>query len=1479
MIHTSRLWRTLSRRPHLPWSSLTRAGIAVVFSFLLTSVPASAQCNPSFDPDCAGTGQGPDISITPDTGTYTIVGGETIQVEVTIAISDMDGLNDATRQVRLTVGSTSKSFDSLTWTPNNGGTTGTLKGIVTLTTAGENVLTAQMADKMGHVGSGRAVLTVQQAHPRQPVILLTPHHNDFRDVTNGYYSTLYPLATYTSMGKERSLALFYSSEHANPSAFVQVDARPSISWAIGMSLRMLEPVGWNAVSREYFFESGHGYMLSQRMGAEWSMAGQPTGIYSYLAAVRQHGPDGYDDAVVPVRVLVINEANSRYGAGWSLALPRIHLSGVNVLLNEGNGTARAFMRSSCGASHCDYITPAGDFTKLTYNTVTGAFVRTFTDGSETTFDSRGLLISDKDPTGGVTTYTWQNTADAQHVPVLWKVTDPANKVTTLEYTAAGYLNKITDPAGRVSVFTHTGNRLTGISGLLQVAYTYDSTARMTGFIGGSGWWDIGYARTTVSSLTAPEVTVRGTRARPVTWFRSLQAATVLPDGQGTTLATRVHALPSDQTFIETTDPESHSFRVAVDRYGNPTRITDPVGVTKSYTWNDDGLPKETDGSYWWNERGQLLLKTVNMGVVYEASYGSSNRPEFVSSGGSTTWYEYGSRGEVLRSWYGKNTDRERTATTYEYDSQLRLIRATGPKGARTEWTFGTNTWGNVESIRHVREDGVVATTALTYDHAGRQRTITNADGSTTTIHYDDLNRVVKSFDSAQRMEQFTYTGPHLTQVIDRAGKVYQFSYNALGWLESEIHPDGKRRSFTYNLDGLVHSRTDRRNAVVWTAWDPNHRMYERTADGVTTKWRYPDPHTTVITNSEGTETISYIAALERLGSVTTTFAGLPSRKYEIQRVTDPQTGWTVLGTDAKTYLNGSLLRTDSVKIYPRFGPVDPTYRSELSVQDPSGNVTNLAFDVAGRHVRTLFPNGVTENRSYTTEGQPTSIWFSSTAVSRALGSNFAYDLMHRLSTRGTIAGDVQWSYGYDASGQLSVYQKLQPGTPLGCDPTVETCEPGWNVTESTSYTYDAAGNRTDSGATLETASNRYKTFNGLQLSYDAEGNLVRKYKAGILDQTFTWNDLGQLASVTTNGSTVTYGYSGSGRRARRTVGGQSNYFVYDDDDLLLEIDGSGNPYRSYTHLPGTDNPLSLRVTSGGVDSYYYYTTAHSGHVSGLLNATGSVAAQYRYTPFGVVEASSGPIANQPLRYMSREQEPATGLYYVRNRWYDPALARFVSEDPIGLEGGSNPYAYVGNDPVNKRDPSGLLGCRVMIHFSEAEWRAIPDRENTVKALLANGICLDLRDTIDDGRAPDAAVQLIEGFTSYPRGFGRAVEQMIRSMGLRGQCEAERAAAEDALFGVALEGVIEAIASPQGRKLLFEVARSYVEDNRYRVMGRLGAGAMVTTSFGPLIGFPAALVAGYGDVRHAVRQGQTSLEDFTGSVLGGSRGLVSSSPCR
>jgi RHS repeat-associated protein len=128
----------------------------------------------------------------------------------------------------------------------------------------------------------------------------------------------------------------------------------------------------------------------------------------------------------------------------------------------------------------------------------------------------------------------------------------------------------------------------------------------------------------------------------------------------------------------------------------------------------------------------------------------------------------------------------------------------------------------------------------------------------------------------------------------------------------------------------------------------------------------------------------------------------------------------------------------------------------------------------------------------------------------------------------------------------------------------------------------------------------------------------------------------------------------------------------------------------YTYYGGLDNVASaLRHDRG--DSTYYYLQDYSGNVVALLGHNGSgnsIDNQYRYEPFGNTQANSPSSVPNSMQFAGREYDAETQLYYDRARYLDPSVGRFISEDPIGLAGGMNLYAFVGNDPVNVSDPSG-----------------------------------------------------------------------------------------------------------------------------------------------------------------------------------------------
>jgi RHS repeat-associated protein len=1266
-------------------SRLYMALFAVLW--LMVGVPARAQEDP----------EAPDISIGPDGGTYSIAastreeadaaGGQV--VEATLIFTDADGMNKDSLQVSISSPGELVPVTRVAWTSNDP-ILARAKYTFKLVDKGDHVLNVSIADKSGRVGTRRATFRLVYTDPAVPIVSLAPHHNEYRNTTIGAATLDYSLPSYTSLGVARSLGLRYDSEQADPTAFVQLDAdvRSFPRAGASFSLTIVDPSTNTRVTPETFWTMSTAGR--QRLAAHWSMSGRPTGAYMYRAEVRAYRADGTVTLTqVPIRILVVNHASSHYGSGWNIAgIARIHsvdpLTDDGFLLEEGNGVARWFDKETNGYPEHTYRTPRGDFSKIVYNRVTNQWVRTYPDGSVMTFAGRGqgLLISTSDRFGRTTTYSWQLTTDGQNVPVLAHVTDPAGKVTTLAYHW-GYLKEIVAPGNRrVTLGYDHATGLTKISGPHSVAnldVAYEAGYKVASYTDARGTWTITYDPfRRVQSLSAPGITVGGIAGqRPETRFTSLEAALV-PTAPCAATRPGCAAVPPNEVYVTIEDPGKHKTNIATDRYGLPVKVAGPSGMVVTTLRTADGLPTEiwtplqTSISAW-NATGQQLSEEVNGVVVFHGSV-VGDHYEYVNSRDEARWYRYGARGELLKTWFGKQEDSTRTATVYTYDSSYRLVSVAGPNGERTEWSYDP-VWQNVSEVRWLHAGGTWRKQTFAYDTFGRQVSTTNPLGETTLVEYDVLNRVIKTT-QASRVTTFGYTGPDLTSVTVPGGKVYGYQYNALGWLEKETFPDGKSRSATYDIDGLLASQTDRRKRPVKYEYDTSHRLTSLLADGQTTSRRsifitYPAAYVPgaeiVAKNGEMQESFGF----GNSGQIVRTTNKIGYKSYVMEKILDAFNGWEVVGLDLRKYYDTFLLETHYLRYQREYDLADPTLLSAFHIDGYDNKRTSLEFDTSGRHVRTKFANGVTQENVFDIEGRRTGTTFTPLA---SLSASYSYDALGRLSTR--TAGSAGKLYQYDQYGQLKLFQRTNWNNVSG-----------WVPSYQEQYAYDLAGNRTDRGATLEAGSNRYRTFDEYTLEYDAEGNVTRKYRTGF-DQRFEWDALGQLASVTTNGTTVTYGYTPSGLRFRRTEGGVSRYYVYLDGDLMLELDNDANPSRRYAHLPGTDVPLSVD-TIAATNNSHYFALDHPGHVSALMNASGAITTNYEYTPFGTETAAND---GQPLRYMARELDFSTGLYYVRARWYDPTLARFVSEDPIGLAGGMNTYAYAGNDPINGRDPSGLDPC-------------------------------------------------------------------------------------------------------------------------------------------------------------------------------------------
>jgi RHS repeat-associated protein len=217
----------------------------------------------------------------------------------------------------------------------------------------------------------------------------------------------------------------------------------------------------------------------------------------------------------------------------------------------------------------------------------------------------------------------------------------------------------------------------------------------------------------------------------------------------------------------------------------------------------------------------------------------------------------------------------------------------------------------------------------------------------------------------------------------------------------------------------------------------------------------------------------------------------------------------------------------------------------------------------------------------------------------------------------------------------------------------------------------------------------------LEIAIDANGNTLSDASA----KSYTWdfeNRLTQAVVPGTNGGTTNFKYDPFGRRIQKSGPlGTTNYLYDGPNDLIEEIDNSGNVLAKYTQTTNIDEPLSeLR---SGATSYYEQDGIDA--VTSLTNPTGTVANSYTFDSYGKLTASTGTLAN-PFQYTGRELDGETGLYYYRARYYDSNTGRFISADPLEFGGGVNFYSYALNSPVNLRDPRGKSAGAIAVPASE-----------------------------------------------------------------------------------------------------------------------------------------------------------------------------------
>ena len=343
-----------------------------------------------------------------------------------------------------------------------------------------------------------------------------------------------------------------------------------------------------------------------------------------------------------------------------------------------------------------------------------------------------------------------------------------------------------------------------------------------------------------------------------------------------------------------------------------------------------------------------------------------------------------------------------------------------------------------------------------------------------------------------------------------------------------------------------------------------------------------------------------------------------------------------------------------------------------SVSSPAGSFGFGYCGWNGMLASATNASGLVTEYAYDTMDRVTNISWCTSGGASLGGFAYEYDAVGRIVSRSHALGTNAFdrAYAYDGLDRLA-------------------------SDGGVTYTYDEAGNRmtrTENGEpTTYTlgAGDRLASWTGGSYAYNTAGCVTRIERAGRPTFDLTWNGQYQLVSISTNGVFAEgYAYDALGRRVSTTTQEGTVRHVYDDSwQCLADIDENGNVICSYVWGEGIDKLLAVKI---GGESYYPLIDIQ-GTVWGYADSANNVAARWTYDAWGNVLSvfcTVSSLASVRYRFQGREWSHATCLMNFRMRWYDSNTGRWLSKDPIRLNGGLNLYAFCLDFPLQNTDYNG-----------------------------------------------------------------------------------------------------------------------------------------------------------------------------------------------